>query len=182
MVSLRVQQAVADYLDRETARIDALIAARRRMVELLDERFEAFAQLVCIGGVGKLERRSSPSGMYGAIPSTWTETPLRHLGCEVQTGPFGSQLHAEEYIEDGWPVVNPTNLVDGRLVAVEGMTISAEKRAELSRHTLAEGDIVFGRRGEMGRAGLLALIKSVGCGGLGRFGYDLPTLLLSPRT
>ena len=32
------QRAIADYLDRETARIDALIAAKRRMVELLEER------------------------------------------------------------------------------------------------------------------------------------------------
>ena len=47
------------------------------------------------------------------------------------------------------------NLVDGRIVAVAGMTISDEKRAELSRHILADGDIVFGRRGEMGRAGLV---------------------------
>ena len=36
--SLPAQRAIADYLDRETARIDALIAAKRRMVELLEER------------------------------------------------------------------------------------------------------------------------------------------------
>ena len=37
----RAQRAIADYLDRETARIDALIAAKRRMVELLEERWQA---------------------------------------------------------------------------------------------------------------------------------------------
>ena len=35
------QRAIADYLDRETARIDALIEAKRRMVELLEERRRA---------------------------------------------------------------------------------------------------------------------------------------------
>lgn len=43
---LNGQRAIADYLDRETARIDALIAAKRRMVELLKERFVRFVQSV----------------------------------------------------------------------------------------------------------------------------------------
>ena len=38
------QRAIADYLDRETARIDALIAAKRRMVELLEERWQRAAR------------------------------------------------------------------------------------------------------------------------------------------
>lgn len=152
---IATQLNIANYLDRETARIDALIAAKRRMVELLTERFAAFASLAGTGGVGELERRPSPSRMYGASPTAWSETPLRHLGCEVQTGPFGSQLHAEEYVEDGWPVVNPMNIVDGGIVSAPTMTITTDKRAELARHILQAGDIVFGRRGEMGRAGLV---------------------------
>jgi type I restriction enzyme S subunit len=149
------QAAIAAYLDRQTTRIDALIAAKQRMVELLEERFAVLASTVTIGGIGQPEHRPSPSGLYGAIPTSWSETPLRHLGCEVQTGPFGSQLHAEEYIEGGWPVVNPMNIVDGRVIAAPSMTITTEKRVELSRHILKVGDIVFGRRGEMGRAGLI---------------------------
>ncbi len=41
-------------------------------------------------------------------PATGGSQPLRHLDVEVQTGPFGSQLHAEEYVEGGTPIINPS--------------------------------------------------------------------------
>lgn len=148
------QRAIADYLDAETARIDALIAKKRRLIELIRERVRADLLRLVLGD-GVREGSASPSGIYRIVPAGWSETSLRHLGCDVQTGPFGSQLHAEEYVEGGWPVVNPLNLVSGEIEAVEHMTVSDEKRRELARHTLRPGDIVFGRRGEMGRAGLV---------------------------
>jgi type I restriction enzyme S subunit len=52
-------------------------------------------------------------------------------------------------------MVNPANLVDGRIVPDYSTTVGDAKRAELERHMLSAGDIVFGRRGEMGRAGLV---------------------------
>jgi type I restriction enzyme S subunit len=47
------------------------------------------------------------------------------------------------------------NIVKSSIEAVSGMTVSDDKRNELRRHVLTRGDIVFGRRGEMGRAGLV---------------------------
>lgn len=147
------QRAIADYLDAETSRIDALIAKKQRMIELLDERTRSrFLQLVLSEG---RSGRPSSTGYYLSVPDEWGETALRHLGCAVQTGPFGSQLHAEEYVEGGWPVVNPMNIVEASIEAVPTMTVTDAKRNELSRHMLKPGDIVFGRRGEMGRAGLV---------------------------
>jgi type I restriction enzyme S subunit len=148
------QLAIADFLDRETGRIDALINDKRRMIDLTAERSQALNAICALGCSGDAERRSR-SGLYGELPQHWGETELRHLRCDVQTGPFGSQLHAEDYVEDGWPVVNPVNLSGGAIQAVERTAVSDEKRTELSRHVLIEGDIVFGRRGEMGRAGLV---------------------------
>ncbi len=148
-----VQVQIADYLDAETAHIDALIAMKLRMVELLEHRSAThFVRLVLGEG---LPGRQSTSGFFASVPEGWSETSLRHLGCEAQTGPFGSQLHAEEYVEDGWPVVNPMNIGKAGIEAESNMTITEEKRAVLARHILVRGDIVFGRRGEMGRAGLV---------------------------
>ena len=52
-----------------------------------------------------------PSGVewLGDVPAHWEVQPLRRIDCTVQTGPFGSQLHAEEYVVDGTPVINPVN-------------------------------------------------------------------------
>jgi type I restriction enzyme S subunit len=155
LISLERQIAVADFLDRETARIDAVIAAKRRMIEVVGEQQAAWSVRHVLGEGDSSTRSPSPSGFYGGVPKDWNETALRHLGCEVQTGPFGSQLHADDYVEAGWPVVNPMNIVDGGMRAVDSMTVSEAKRQELVRHVLRRGDIVFGRRGEMGRAGLV---------------------------
>lgn len=148
------QRAIADFLDSETARIDALIAKKRRLIEVLHERARSRLVELVLGDLGQSED-PSPSGLYRTVPYGWSETSLRHLRCQVQTGPFGSQLHSDEYVEDGWPVVNPMNLVDGGIRAVPTMTVSDDKRNDLARHVLQVGDIVFGRRGEMGRAGLV---------------------------
>jgi len=150
---LSEQRAIADYLDTETARIDALIDKKQRMIELIDQRTEAQLLRVILGEGRR--GADSPSGYFASVPDSWVETALRHLGCEVQTGPFGSQLHAEDYVEGGWPVVNPMNIGKRSIEAVSTMTVSDDKRKDLNRHVLRIGDIVFGRRGEMGRAGLV---------------------------
>ncbi len=148
------QRAIADFLDTETARIDALITKKRRMIKLIELRASATADRFALG-LDHTDAINSRSEYFTVVPRHWRQTSLRHLGCEVQTGPFGSQLHAEEYIEGGWPVVNPANLKQGGIVPLPSMSVSDEKRDELRRHILRAGDIVFGRRGEMGRAGLV---------------------------
>lgn len=153
------QQTIADYLDRETARIDALVAKKQQLIELLVERDrEATEELVL--GLGESRTVPSRTGFFQAVPRSWDETALRHIVCEVQTGPFGSQLHQDEYSKGGWPVVNPSNLKDGGIVAINTMTVDDGKRLELARHILRPGDIVFGRRGEMGRAGLVGEVHA----------------------
>jgi len=69
----------------------------------------------------------------------------------LQTGPFGSQLKAEEYIEDGVPVVMPKDIYAGKISEKGIARVSEEKAKRLSRHRLQLGDIVFPRRGDLGR-------------------------------
>jgi len=66
---------------------------------------------------------------------------------ELQTGPFGTQLHAHDYVVDGVPVV-PTEAIRGRQIDRSVLPkISPQKAAELQRHQLKTGDILFARRG-----------------------------------
>jgi type I restriction enzyme S subunit len=77
---------------------------------------------------------------------------------EIQTGPFGSQLHAHEYTSSGVPVV-PTSAIGRRLLLEESLSsISTEKAAELGRHRLLPGDILFARRGAQA-TGLSAIVR-----------------------
>ncbi|MCQ9131575.1 restriction endonuclease subunit S [Streptomyces hilarionis] len=83
------------------------------------------------------------------------KAPLRVFAVEAQTGPFGSQLHADEYIEDGVPVINPSNIKDGRLIPNRHVTVSKSTSERLAAHRLRQGDLVFARRGELGRSAIV---------------------------
>ncbi|MDO6729583.1 restriction endonuclease subunit S [Marinovum sp. 2_MG-2023] len=66
---------------------------------------------------------------------------------ELQTGPFGSQLHAHDYVEVGVPVV-PTEAIRERRINRSVLPqISGSKAAELRKHALKANDILFARRG-----------------------------------
>jgi hypothetical protein len=66
---------------------------------------------------------------------------------DLQTGPFGTQLHARDYVDDGVPVV-PTEAIRNRQIDHSVLPkISLDKAKELSRHRLEPGDTLFARRG-----------------------------------
>jgi len=72
-------------------------------------------------------------------------------GGVIRTGPFGSQLHESDYIEQGIPVVMPKNIIDGKVSTEDIAYISEDDANRLSQHQLRIGDIVYGRRGDIGR-------------------------------
>jgi hypothetical protein len=74
---------------------------------------------------------------------------------EVLTGPFGSLLHKSDYVSDGIPLINPINIVDGQIIVGTEKTVSRETLNRLRSYALSEGDIVFGRRGEIGRCAVV---------------------------
>lgn len=73
---------------------------------------------------------------------------------DVQIGPFGSLLHKEDYVSDGVPVINPMHIRGRQLQPDADFAVSEKKAASLPTYRLCEGDVVLGRRGEMGRAGI----------------------------
>jgi type I restriction enzyme S subunit len=89
----------------------------------------------------------------------WRETTLGEVCDEVggiiQTGPFGSQLHQSDYSPEGIPVVMPKDIIEGRIAVDSVARVSTEHVERLSRHKLRTGDIVYGRRGDIGRQALI---------------------------
>jgi len=78
---LATQRAIADHLDRETARIDALIAHRQRMAELVRERWDALIRRATRLGLNA-DRLVRQSGVpwIGEVPDGWRVLPLRRVG------------------------------------------------------------------------------------------------------
>lgn len=89
------------------------------------------------------------------IPESWKWVRFSEIMSTMSTGPFGSMLHKTDYIEKGIPLVNPANMVNGKIVPSDKMMISEATRRRLSSYILHAGMIVLGRRGEMGRCAVV---------------------------
>ncbi|MGO1565997.1 MAG: restriction endonuclease subunit S, partial [Brevibacterium aurantiacum] len=82
----------------------------------------------------------------------WNTTIQNHA--ELKIGPFGSALHKVDYTYGEVPVINPMHIVNGNLAPNPNFTVSEAKAQELKSYRLIQGDVVLGRRGELGRAGI----------------------------
>ncbi len=131
----REQVAIADFLDRETAKIDALIDKQRTLVDRLRERLGAIAELASGG--------------------PWELAPLSSCCTLIQTGPFGSQLGSDDYVDDGVPVINPVHLAGGVITPDPATSVPPATADRLARHLLRTGDVVAARRGELGRCAVV---------------------------
>ena len=76
----------------------------------------------------------------------------------IQTGPFGSQLHSYDYVDDGVAVIPTEGIQEGRIDHTVLPKITEAKCAELERHRVIEDDILFARRGAQA-TGRTALIR-----------------------
>lgn len=89
------------------------------------------------------------------IPESWEWCRLGEISYNISTGPFGTMLHKSDYTKDGIPLVNPMNIVGERIIPSEKMLVSQETIIRLKSYVLNEGDVVIGRRGEMGRCAIV---------------------------
>jgi type I restriction enzyme S subunit len=148
MPSLEEQKAITAVLRT----IQNAISARQQEAALERERKAALMQhLFTHGTRGEALKET----VFGKIPQSWQVVTLGTL-CEddlgaIQTGPFGSQLHASDYKETGIPVVNPTHLGFNTIVEDNLPKIDKEDADRLARHYLVEGDILISRRGDFSR-------------------------------
>ena len=76
--------------------------------------------------------------------------PLSSLA-DIQTGPFGSQLHKEDYVDIGTPIVTVEHLGNKRFTEQNLPCVSDEDKERLSKYVLRQGDIVFSRVGSVDR-------------------------------
>ena len=90
------------------------------------------------------------------IPNDWKIMSLGEIcSNHLQTGPFGSQLHSHEYVENGIPVLMPKDLNDYRADLSSAAKITPEKANDLKKHILKKGDLLFSRRGDVARFALI---------------------------
>lgn len=134
--SMEEQRRIAAVLDKVTDLIDK----RRQQLDKLD-----------------LLVKSRFVEMFGDPVKNEKNWPIVEIGelAEVRIGPFGSLLHKEDYINGGHALVNPSHIIDGEISVDQNLSVSDEKYDELRAYQLKVGDVVLGRRGEMGRCAVV---------------------------
>ena len=85
------------------------------------------------------------------VPQDWTDATVGDFA-SVQTGPFGSQLHNEDYVESGTPIITVEHM-DGKYIAHRNLPLVSQNDVDrLRKYDLHTGDIVFSRVGSVDRA------------------------------
>ena len=139
-----ILSAYDDLIENNTRRIAILEEMARRIYEEWFVRFRFPGH----EGVRMVESE------LGLVPEGWKVACLEDvcLGEDgIQTGPFGSQLHKSDYSEVGVPVLMPKDLIGFRINTESITRIPMPTAARIGRHRMQPGDIVYGRRGDIGR-------------------------------
>lgn len=155
------QRAIADFLDRETARIDSLIGKKTRFIELLREKHKALVERIVTRGLD-LSVAMKPTGLafVPEIPSDWTTTPLKYLADGLTVGIV---VNPSDYVSgEGLPFIYGGDISEGSLDLVGCRRISPEHSASNPKTRLRPGDLVTVR---VGAPGVTAVVPREAEGG-----------------
>lgn len=147
---LAEQEALAGLLDRETARIDALIEKQKQLAALAEEKRRAVTAHTLTRGLRQgVPLRDSGVAWIGAIPEHWKVVRLRHVAV-VQSGLALGRKTDGETVEV--PYLRVANVQDGFLDLTEIKTVAATSD-ELRRHALRPGDVLMNEGGDNDKLG-----------------------------
>ncbi|MCD6617044.1 restriction endonuclease subunit S [Aeromonas veronii] len=146
---------------------------QQRIMAILDEAFEAIAAARANAEQNRQNARalfeSYLQSVFSQRGKGWVDTTISAATGGVFTGPFGSLLHKSDYIEHGIPLVNPAHITSVGIEPDLRKTVSEETAQRLSNYIMRAGDIVIGRRGEMGRCAIVTDVEDGWLCGTGSF-------------
>ncbi len=150
------QRAIARFLDRETGRIDALIARKQRLIELLREKRAALITRAVTRGLNPdAPLKDSGVPWLGKIPGHWEVVRLKFLTSKIGSGktPSGG---SKVYQDSGVLFIRSQNVHFDGLRLDDAVYISKEIDAEMSSTRVLPNDILLNITGaSLGRASLV---------------------------
>ncbi|MGI9180705.1 MAG: restriction endonuclease subunit S [Longimicrobiaceae bacterium] len=137
------QRAIAAFLDRETARIDALVAKKERLIALLQEKRTALITRAITKGLApNVPMKDSGVEWLGEIPDHWEVTRVKNTASKIGSGktPSGG---AEVYVSAGVMLLRSQNVHFGGLRLDEVAFIEPKTDAEMSGSRVRDGDVLL---------------------------------------
>ena len=151
------QRAIADYLDRATARLDALVAAKERLLDLLAEKRRALiTRAVTRGLAPNVPLRDSGIPWLGEIPAHWEVTLLRFACCSIETGGTPSIDYVDDPDENSVDWFTPSDF-GSDLVLRESVRRLAQEAVSSGEAKLFPAGSVFvvGIGATLGKVGII---------------------------
>lgn len=149
------QRAIADFLDRETAKIDALVERKERLIELLQEKRTALITGAVTRGLDpSVPMKDSGVEWLGEIPEHWRVRRLWHLTPASRRVMYGIVLPGPD-VDEGVPIVKGGDVAAGRLRASSLNRTTFEIESHYARSRLKGGDLVYAIRGSIGEAAMV---------------------------
>jgi type I restriction enzyme S subunit len=152
--SLEAQRAIADYLDRETARIDTLIDEQLRLVEMLRERRNSLVRRAVAGADKTGSKRATRNRWWPELPAEWPVIRLRRAVSFVADGPHFSP----KYVDDGCMFISARNIKVDRWALEDAKFVSREDFDAFSKRVVPDvGDVLYTKGGTTGIARVVDL-------------------------
>ena len=135
------QTAIARFLDRETAKIDALVAEQEKLIALLQEKRQAVISHAVTKGLDpNVPMKDSGVEWLGEVPGHWEVRRVRNLSSFLTSGPRG---WSERISEIGAKFIQSGDLTDDLSIAFdEAKRVAVDADAEAARTKLENGDVV----------------------------------------
>ncbi len=144
------QHAIVAFLDHKTAKIDALVARKERLIELLQEKRTALITRAVTRGLDPSVRmKDSGVEWLGEIPAHWDVKKLWHLTPSERKIMYGIVLPGPD-VDDGVPIVKGGDVAASRLKLETLSKTTFEIESRYIRSRLASGDLVYAIRGSIG--------------------------------
>ena len=145
------QYHIVEFIQAETRKIDALVAKKERLIELLQEKRTALIARVVTKGIDP-DARTKDSGVewLGEIPSHWDVSKLKLMVPRVTVGIVVTP--SKYYVEDGIPCLRSLNIAHGFVTTDDLVFISESANAIHRKSQIFAGDIVVVRTGRAGTA------------------------------
>lgn len=156
--SLDEQARIADFLDRKTASIDALIAKQEQLLALLAEKRQALiTQAVTKGLDPNVPMKDTGVEVIGQIPITWSTLPIRRLITSIEQG---WSPPAEDRLADQgeWAVLKLGAVFRGRFRPDQQKALSAETEPE-RRYEIHSGDLLVTRANTLALVGDACVVE-----------------------
>ncbi|MGE0446449.1 MAG: restriction endonuclease subunit S [Vicinamibacterales bacterium] len=154
------QAAIAAFLDRETAKIDALIAEQERLIQLLTEKRQAVVSLAVTKGLNpKVPTKPSGIEWLGDVPAHWQVEPLKRSVTRLEQG-WSPQCESEPAAEGAWGVLKVGCGNADSFNPTEQKALPSDV-VPLPQYEVRTGDILMSRGNTLELVGLATFINNV---------------------